>query len=231
MTPARTPPSQVRKYASEFRPYAPSRAPGSSPASSNVRAIRLAPRSSAAYVHARWPKRSAILSGCRSAERRSAAPMLSCRTASIAPPSIRRATIPRGRAVYGSMTALVTEAPLEAFLAAAPLIEVDAPEIGAFVATQLNGLYEADAARTVFLFVRDEVHHSWDVQGRRVTRSAVDTLTHREGICYAKSHLAAALLRRAGLPAGICYQRLTLFDDASGGHAVHALNTVYLGSL
>jgi transglutaminase-like putative cysteine protease len=129
------------------------------------------------------------------------------------------------------MTALVTEAPLEAFLAAAPLIEVDAPEIGAFVATQLNGLYEADAARTVFLFVRDEVHHSWDVQGRRVTRSAVDTLTHREGICYAKSHLAAALLRRAGLPAGICYQRLTLFDDASGGHAVHALNTVYLGSL
>ena len=72
--------------------------------------------------------------------------------------------------------------------------------------------------------------HSWDVQGRRVTRSALDVLAYREGICYAKSHLAAALLRRAGLPAGICYQRLTLFDDASGGHVVHALNTVYLGS-
>ena len=129
------------------------------------------------------------------------------------------------------MTALVTEAPFEAFLAASPLIEVDAPEIGAFVEQRLRGLYEADAAREVFHFVRDEVSHSWDVQGRRVTRSALDVLAHREGICYAKSHLAAALLRRAGLPAGICYQRLTLFDDASGGYAVHALNTVYLGSL
>jgi len=127
--------------------------------------------------------------------------------------------------------ALVTDSPFEAFLSAAPLIEVDAPEIGAFVDERLRGLYEADAARAVFHFVRDEVSHSWDVQGRRVTRSALDVLAHREGICYAKSHLAAALLRRAGLPAGICYQRLTLFDDASGGYAVHALNTVYLGSL
>ncbi len=128
-------------------------------------------------------------------------------------------------------TALVTEAPFEAFLAPAPLIEVDSPEIGTFVEERLRGLYEADAARAVFHFVRDDVSHSWDVQGRRVTRSALDVLAYREGICYAKSHLAAALLRRAGLPAGICYQRLTLFDDASGGHAVHALNTVYLGSL
>jgi transglutaminase-like putative cysteine protease len=129
------------------------------------------------------------------------------------------------------MTGLVTEAPFEDFLAAAPLIEVDAPEIAAFVDTRLRGLYEVDAAREVFRFVRDDVAHSWDVQGHRVTRSAVDVLAYREGICYAKSHLVAALLRRAGIPSGICYQRLTLFDDASGGHAVHALNTVYLGSL
>ncbi len=129
------------------------------------------------------------------------------------------------------MTALVTEAPFQAFLASAPLIEVDAPEIGAFVEQRLRGLHEVDAAREVFRFVRDDVSHSWDVQGRRVTRSALDVLAYREGICYAKSHLAAALLRRAGLPAGICYQRLTLYDDAADGHAVHALNTVYLGSL
>ncbi len=56
-------------------------------------------------------------------------------------------------------------------------------------------------------------------------------LAYREGICYAKSHLAAALLRSRGVPAGICYQRLTLFDDASGGYAIHALNTVYLAPL
>jgi transglutaminase-like putative cysteine protease len=125
----------------------------------------------------------------------------------------------------------MTEAPFEAYLASAPLIEVDAPEIGAFVDERLRGLDEVETAGEVFRFVRDEVSHSWDVQGHRVTRSALDVLEYREGICYAKSHLAAALLRRAGLPAGICYQRLTLFDDASGGHAVHALNTVFLGSL
>ena len=78
--------------------------------------------------------------------------------------------------------------------------------------------------------MRDEVHHSWDIQGKRVTRTALDVLAYREGICYAKSHLAAALLRRAGVPTGICYQRLTLLDDDSQGYAVHALNTVYLQS-
>jgi transglutaminase-like putative cysteine protease len=56
-------------------------------------------------------------------------------------------------------------------------------------------------------------------------------LAYREGICYAKSHLAAALLRRRGIPSGICYQRLTLLDDDSQGYAVHALNTAYLESL
>jgi transglutaminase-like putative cysteine protease len=129
------------------------------------------------------------------------------------------------------MTGLVTDAPFEDFLAPAPLIDVDAPEIEAFVETRLRGLYEVDAASAVFHFVRDDVAHSWDIQGHRVTRSAVDVLTYREGICYAKSHLVAALLRRAGIPTGISYQRLTLFEDASGGYAVHALNTAYLGSL
>ena len=65
----------------------------------------------------------------------------------------------------------------------------------------------------------------------RVTRTATDVLTYREGICYAKSHLAAALLRAAGIPSGICYQRLTLLDDDSAGYAVHALNTVWIASL
>jgi transglutaminase-like putative cysteine protease len=56
-------------------------------------------------------------------------------------------------------------------------------------------------------------------------------LQHREGICYAKSHLLAALLRAQGIPSGICYQRLTLYEDPADGFAVHALNTVWLASL
>jgi transglutaminase-like putative cysteine protease len=76
--------------------------------------------------------------------------------------------------------------------------------------------------------VRDEVAHSWDIQGRRVTRSASDALEYREGICYPKSHLLAALLRRRGVPTAVCYQRLTLLDDDSAGYVIHALNAVHL---
>jgi transglutaminase-like putative cysteine protease len=123
-----------------------------------------------------------------------------------------------------------TDEPLERFLAPSPFIESDAPAIRAFVADRLAHCDEVESARRVFHFVRDDVHHSWDIQGRRVTRTATDVLAYREGIGYAKSHLAAALLRCAGIPAGICYQRLTLMDDDSAGYAVHALNTVYLRS-
>jgi transglutaminase-like putative cysteine protease len=128
--------------------------------------------------------------------------------------------------------ALHTVHPLSRFLEATPVIDADAPAIAAFVDARLRGLDPVAAAEAVFLFVRDEVRHSWDAGGRRVTCVASDVLRHREGLCYAKSHLAAALLRRAGVPAGFCYQRLTLRDeDASAGHAVHGLNTVYLAPL
>jgi len=124
---------------------------------------------------------------------------------------------------------LMAVAPLDAYLAPAPLVDSDAPEIAAFIAERLGGCDRTEAARRVFHFVRDDVSHSWDIQGRRVTRSATEALRYREGICYPKSHLLAALLRRIGIPTALCYQRLTLFDDASGGYAVHALNAVYLG--
>lgn len=128
--------------------------------------------------------------------------------------------------------ALRTDAPLARFLEATPVIDADAPELAAFVEQRLRGLDPIALAEAVFLFVRDEVHHSSDVRGRRVTLVASDVLRHREGLCYAKSHLAAALLRRAGVPAGLCYQRLTLRDDDdTAGHCVHGLNTVYLAPL
>jgi transglutaminase-like putative cysteine protease len=123
---------------------------------------------------------------------------------------------------------LVTDQPVAAFLEPAPLVDSDAPEIGMFVDAELAGLAPAEAARRAFTFVRDQVQHSWDIQGRRVTRSATDALAYREGICYPKSHLLAAVLRRFGIPTAMCYQRLTLLDDDSAGYAVHALNAVYL---
>jgi transglutaminase-like putative cysteine protease len=90
---------------------------------------------------------------------------------------------------------------------------------------------EIAVTRALFEFVRDEVAHSWDIGSERVTARASEVLEHREGICYAKSHLLAALLRASGIPAGICYQRLTLGDTPESGFCIHALNTVYLAGL
>ncbi|MFB1049372.1 transglutaminase family protein [Paraliobacillus sp. JSM ZJ581] len=89
---------------------------------------------------------------------------------------------------------------------------------------------EIEKAETAFQFVRDQVNHSWDVKGERVTCNASDTLNYREGICYAKSNLLAALLRSQNIPTGFCYQRLMLFDKPEKGYCIHALNAVFLSS-
>ncbi|WP_307688168.1 recombinase family protein [Nocardia rhamnosiphila] len=52
-----------------------------------------------------------------------------------------------------------------------------------------------------------------------------EVLRERVGLCYAKSHLRAALLRVAGIPTGLCYQRLAYAD----GHVLHGLVVVYPG--
>ena len=90
---------------------------------------------------------------------------------------------------------------------------------------------EVDTVRRTYHFVRDEIKHSWDIQDRRVTARASDVLQEKVGICWAKANLLAALLRANQIPAGICYQRLTLEDTPESGYCIHALNAVYLSSL
>lgn len=80
-------------------------------------------------------------------------------------------------------------------------------------------------AERAFLWVRDQVGHSWDIRRGPVTCIASDVLRLRTGFCYAKSHLLAALLRAGGIPAGFCYQRLRLDD---GRYCLHGLNAVFL---
>ncbi|WP_298787359.1 transglutaminase family protein [uncultured Marinococcus sp.] len=87
---------------------------------------------------------------------------------------------------------------------------------------------EKEKIEAAYLFVRDEVSHSWDIQGKTVTRRASEVLKYREGICWSKSHLLAALLRLEGIACGFCYQRLTLFEEPADGYCIHALNAVYL---
>lgn len=55
-------------------------------------------------------------------------------------------------------------------------------------------------AKAAFEWVRDQIGHSYDVSDPRVTLTAREVLKHRVGLCYAKSHLFAALLRSEGIP-------------------------------
>jgi len=127
---------------------------------------------------------------------------------------------------------LQTNSPLSAYLEPSALIDFEHPAIADWVAArEVGGRSDADSAQEAFEFVRDSIAHSWDIQSQRVTAKASDVLEHGEGICYAKSHLLAALLRHQNIPAGVCYQRLTLGDTPETGYCVHALNTVYLTSL
>ncbi|WP_414478569.1 transglutaminase-like domain-containing protein [Peribacillus frigoritolerans] len=106
------------------------------------------------------------------------------------------------------------------------------PIIGAKVNELFNhSQTEIEKAKIAFEFVRDEISHTWDIQGKRVTCNASDVLVYKEGICYAKSNLLASLLRSQGIPTGFCYQRLMLFDTPEKGYCIHALNAVFFKSL
>jgi len=82
-------------------------------------------------------------------------------------------------------------------------------------------------AKACFEFVRDEIKHSGDYRLNPVTCRASQVLEHKSGYCYAKSHLLAALLRANNIPAGLCYQRLTI-DGLQPPFCLHGLNAVYL---
>ena len=87
---------------------------------------------------------------------------------------------------------------------------------------------DIEKARIAFEFVRDEIPHSFDCDATVITARASDALKHRTGICHAKANLLAALLRSQGIPAGFCFQRITLADDDSMGYCVHAFNAVHI---
>ncbi|SDA50781.1 transglutaminase-like domain-containing protein [Methanobrevibacter millerae] len=86
---------------------------------------------------------------------------------------------------------------------------------------------DADYIKRSYIFVRDEIPHSWDIGVDVVSKNASEALINKTGICWTKSCLLAALLRANQIPSGISYQLLTLAEDDSQGHMIHALNTVY----
>lgn len=86
---------------------------------------------------------------------------------------------------------------------------------------------EAETARQCYLLVRDEIKHSHDIDSDKVTFKASSVLSEKEGLCFAKANLLAALLRACGIPAGIGYQYLRL-DTPESPLILHALNFIWL---
>lgn len=87
---------------------------------------------------------------------------------------------------------------------------------------------ELEFIKAVYQHVRDAIRHSADITGKAVTCKASGVLRAKEGICFAKSHLAAALLRYGGVPAGFCYQLLRLTGENDSPLILHGLVAVYL---
>ncbi len=86
---------------------------------------------------------------------------------------------------------------------------------------------EIQLIKTVYEFVRDDISHSVDIGRDNVTCKASDVLKYEHGLCFANSHLLAAILRYLGVPTGFCYQKLE-FDGKFG---LHGLNAVFIKSL
>lgn len=116
-----------------------------------------------------------------------------------------------------------------AYLETTGVIDWQHPEVYETAKRLAAGSEDRSAiALRCFTWVRDEVRHSFDepydpAAGVSCTASGVLQLGH--GICYAKSHLLAALLRANGIPAGFDYQRL---GDERWEYCLHGFNTVWL---
>lgn len=89
---------------------------------------------------------------------------------------------------------------------------------------------EISLIKKVYEFVRDEIHHSGDIGTQEVNCKASEVLEAGHGICCAKAHLFAAMLRYFGVPVGFCYQKLSSSRDVNIKF-LHGLNAVYLKDL
>jgi len=117
---------------------------------------------------------------------------------------------------------------MEKYLESSEIINWVHPDILSKAKELSQGLNShAEITKSCFEFVRDEIKHSNDYKLNPITCIASDVLKHKTGYCYAKSHLLAALLRANGIPAGLCYQRLTI-DNDTPPFCIHGLNAVYL---
>lgn len=90
---------------------------------------------------------------------------------------------------------------------------------------------ELEYIKIAYEFVRDNISHSADINEDIITCTASEVLKAGHGICFAKSHLLAALLRCKSIPTGFCYQKLILDNQTAPVLVYHGLNGVYIKEL
>ena len=119
---------------------------------------------------------------------------------------------------------------LDAYLRSTSVVDCEHPKVEA-KAHELTSQLTDDIskAKALFEWVRDAIPHSRDVGSSKVTCKASEVLIEGTGICYAKSHLLAALCRSSRIPAGFCYQVFTRKPPYQG-QGLHGLNAVYVES-
>jgi transglutaminase-like putative cysteine protease len=116
---------------------------------------------------------------------------------------------------------------MKEYLQATEVIDWQDSQVWA-LAKQLGAAGQAEAvAKACFEWVREFIDHTVDYERPQITCCASEVLRDKTGFCYGKSHLLAALLRANQIPAGFCYQRLSVNGDGEP-YCLHGFNAVYL---
>ena len=116
----------------------------------------------------------------------------------------------------------------QACLGTSEIIDFHCPEVRTKAADlAAECVSELELIEKTYVFVRDGIAHSIDCGGMAVTCRASDVLRVGHGLCYAKAHLLAALLRANGIATGFCHQLLGLADEHDPQRVLHGLNAVW----
>ncbi|MGI6083886.1 MAG: transglutaminase-like domain-containing protein [Acetivibrionales bacterium] len=116
------------------------------------------------------------------------------------------------------------------YLENSDIIDSDHPLVAQIAEQLTNGHKDnLSKARVIYKFTRDHIFNSFDINATSVTITASEVLDKGHGVCFARAHLLAALMRASGIPAGFCYQ-IRYYNDLERLVA-HGFNGVYIQEL
>ncbi|MDD6929254.1 MAG: transglutaminase domain-containing protein [Treponema sp.] len=116
------------------------------------------------------------------------------------------------------------------YLENTPIVDYSSSEVQA-VCAQFEQFRDNQIllAEKAFYFVQNHFPHTSDCKRTELSISASDVIKNGHGLCFAKSHLYAAILRNFGIPCGFCYQILCAKEK--NHFYPHSLNAVYFKTL